>query len=113
MDDHAVQNLMAAVDQISTNLDVRPNSWREHLQAIRNTTTSLQLSDTTPDEKRKQWQIPVISVFQRVAFADADNGAVADLADWCLRQALTLLSLYPEDPDVLARKCASSVTDSS
>jgi hypothetical protein len=113
MDGTAVHTLMAAVDQISTNLDVRPSSWREHLQAIRNTTTSLEFFDTTPDEIRKQWQIPLISVFQRVAFADADNGAVADLADWCLRQALTLLPLYPEDPDILARKCASLRIDSS
>ncbi|KAH7061644.1 hypothetical protein BKA63DRAFT_199694 [Paraphoma chrysanthemicola] len=102
MDDNAVRNLISTVDLISSNLDIRPDSWREQVQAIRNTTMSLEILDTTPSEPRKRWQLPLISVFQRVAFADADNGAIMDLADWCLRQALTLLHLYPEDAEILA-----------
>jgi hypothetical protein len=102
MDDDAVRALMSTVELISTNLDTRPESWREQLQAIRSTTTSLEILDASPDETRKRWQLPLVSVFQRVAFGDADNGAVQDVADWCLRQALVLLHLYPEDVEVLA-----------
>jgi len=102
MDDEAVRSLMSTVQLISANLDARPESWREQVQAIRNTTNSLEIRDGNPEEARKQWQLPLISVFQRVAFADADNGAVHDLADWCLRQALTLLHLYPTDVEILA-----------
>ncbi|KAF2028122.1 hypothetical protein EK21DRAFT_70523 [Setomelanomma holmii] len=102
MDENAVRNLMSTVDLINTNLDLRPESWREQVQAIRNTTASLELLDRTPDETRKRWQLPLIGTFQRVAFADADNAVLQDLADWCLRQALTLLHLYPEDADILA-----------
>jgi hypothetical protein len=104
-DASAVQSLMSAVESISTNLDIRPESWREQLQAIRNTTSSLELRDTIPDTVRKRWQLPLVSVFQRVAYADADNGSVTDVAAWCLRQSLTLLHLYPEDPDILACMC--------
>jgi hypothetical protein len=103
MDDTAVLNLMSVVGLMSNNLDTRPESWREQLQAVRSTTALLEILDTVPDQARKQWQLHLISVFQRVAFGDADNGAVQDVADWCLRQALTLLHLYPNNFEVLAR----------
>lgn len=93
---------MLTVELISTNLDTRPESWREQLQAVRSTTESLEILDGTADEARRRWQLPLISVVQRVAFADADNGGVQDVADWCLRQALTLLHLYPHDVEILA-----------
>lgn len=104
MDDRMVDVLMSTVELISNNLDVAPYSWRGQLPAIRSITASLELSDTTPDEGRRRWQLPLISVFQRVAFADADAGIVHDIADWCLRQALVLLQVYPQDADLLARK---------
>ncbi|KAF2739116.1 hypothetical protein EJ04DRAFT_427519 [Polyplosphaeria fusca] len=102
MDDQAISNLVSTVDLISTTLDSAPHSWRDQLQAIRNITASLEILDATPDENRKRWQLPLITVFQRVAFADADNGGVPDIANWCLRQALTLLQIYPMDVDLLA-----------
>lgn len=95
-------NPMSTVELISTNLDLRPDSWREQLQAVRSTTGFLEIVDTVPDAARKSWQLPLIRVFQRVAFGDADNGAVQDVADWCLRQTLTLLHVYPEDVEILA-----------
>jgi hypothetical protein len=101
MDDEAIQNLMSTVRLISSNLDLRSDCWREQLPSIRYTTVSMEILDTVPNETRKRWQLPLISVFQRVAFSDADNGPVQDVADWCLRQALTLLNLYPEDVEVL------------
>jgi hypothetical protein len=101
MDENAVQTLMSTVGLISNNLDIRSDCWREQLPSIRYTTASMEILDTVPNETRKRWQLPLISVFQRVAFIDADNGPVQDVADWCLRQALTLLRLYPEDVEIL------------
>lgn len=110
MDENAVQNLMSTIELISANLDTRPESWREQLQAIRSITRCLELLDDHPEQARKRWQLPLISIFQRVAFADADNGAVQDVANWCLRQALTLLHLYPNDVEILAREYILSVS---
>lgn len=107
MDENMVRTLMSTVELIATTLDAAPDSWRDQLQAIRNIAASLELLDDTPDEGRKQWQLPLISVFQRVAYADADNGGVMDIANWCLRQTLTLLHVYPEDVDLLTCKCMS------
>ncbi|KAG9188118.1 hypothetical protein G6011_02041 [Alternaria panax] len=101
MDSSMIQRLMETVRLINTNLDTSPASWRDQLPAIRNTTVSFEIADTTPDEERRNWQLPLISLFQRVAFADADNGPVQDLADWGLRQLVTLLQIYPDDVDVL------------
>ncbi|KAH7372264.1 hypothetical protein BKA66DRAFT_572386 [Pyrenochaeta sp. MPI-SDFR-AT-0127] len=100
MNDQMVHNLMSTVDLVNATLDAAPHSWQDQLQAIRSTTTSLDLLDTSPNEARRRWQLPLISVFQRVAFADADNGFVQDVADWCLRQGLVLLQVYPEDADI-------------
>jgi hypothetical protein len=101
MDHNMIQRLMETVELINANLDTSPASWRDQLPAIRNTTASFEIADTVPDEERRNWQLPLISVFQRVAFADADNGAVQDLGDWCLRQLVTLLQIYPENVDIL------------
>ncbi|CAO2656589.1 Nn.00g053920.m01.CDS01 [Neocucurbitaria sp. VM-36] len=102
MDERVIETLMSTVTLISNNLDIAPHSWRDQLQAIRSTTTSLELTETVPNEARRRWQLSLISVFQRVAFADADNGVIQDVADWCLRQALVMLQVYPEDPVILA-----------
>lgn len=111
MDEHMIRTLMSTVDLIATTLQVNPDSWRDQVQAIRNITTSLEILDLTPDEARKAWQLPLIRVFQRVAYADADNGGVSDIGNWCLRQALTLLQLYPSDVNLLTCK-QLSVTSS-
>jgi hypothetical protein len=81
MDAKATEALIYTVRLISATLDAAPDSWRDHLQAVRNITASLELSDSTPDGLRRQWQVPLIQVFQRVAFADADNGGVLDIAN--------------------------------
>jgi hypothetical protein len=104
MDHNAVRSLMATVQLVSNNLDSWPESWRQQLPAVRSTTGTLEILDTYPNEAAKQWQLPLINVFQRVAFGDADTGAIQDVADWCLRQALILLRLYPQDVEVLACK---------
>ncbi|KAF2705330.1 hypothetical protein K504DRAFT_440449 [Pleomassaria siparia CBS 279.74] len=102
MDEHMVGTLMSTIELIASTLDTAPDSWRDQLQAIRNITATLELLDDTPNQVRKHWQLPLISVFQRVAYADADNGGVLDIANWCLRQMLRLLLVHPDDVDLLA-----------
>lgn len=101
MDGNTIHDLMTTFELVSDNLDSKPESWREHLQTVRSVIASFEILDTVPNEAREQWQLRLISVFQRVAFGDADNGAVQDVADWCLRQELILLHLYPQDVEVL------------
>lgn len=104
MGENSVRALMSTVDAIVTGLDAAPDSWRDHLQSIRNITAALEFGDTLPDESRKRWQLPLLTAFQRVAYADADAGGVSDIANWCLKQAVTLLQVYPEDVELLTRE---------
>lgn len=103
MNDSTLSNLISTVEDIATNLDVRPDSWREQLQAVRNTISSVHVLDTSREDVSLQLQILLISVFHRVAFADADTGTVQDVADWCLRQALHLLNAFPDNFVLLTR----------
>jgi hypothetical protein len=103
-DENTVNVLMSTVERIAATLDTAHDSWRDHLQSIRNITAVLEFSDTHPDESRRQWQLPLVTVFQRVAYADADSGGVSDIANWCLKQAVTLLQIYPDDIELLTRK---------
>lgn len=102
MDEDVVRTLVSTVELINSTLDAAQESWRDHLPAIRNITASLEFSDTSPDGARRAWQVSLITVFQRVAYADADSGGVPDVANWCLRQSLTLLQVYQEDVEILA-----------
>lgn len=104
MNDQTIQMLMNAVELINSNLDTAPDSWRDQLQAVRRITATLELTDKTPDDVHRRWQVSFVSVAQRVAFADADNGSITDLSDWCLRQWLALLTLYPNDVEILSCK---------
>lgn len=104
MDEQTIASLISTADLISATLDTNPGAWRDRLQIIRDITASLEILDNVPDQTRKQWQLPLVTAFQRVAFADADSGGVPDIANWCLRQELTLLSLYPDDVDLIARE---------
>jgi hypothetical protein len=130
MDAKAIRALLSTVELIAATLDAAPDSWRDHLQAVRSITAALELTDSTPDEVRRQWQVPLISVFQRLAFADADSGGVPDVANCkhpgyttstrhpltcspgCLRQALTLLQVYPEDVELLTRESSNDTCTS-
>jgi hypothetical protein len=81
MNAEATEALISTVELIAATLDVAPDSWTDHLQAVRNVTGSLDLSDTVPDGVRRHWQVPLIMVFQRVAFGDPDNGGVLDVSN--------------------------------
>jgi hypothetical protein len=104
MDEERINTLLSTLDVIRATLDVSPTSWRDQLQAVRDITASLELVDTTANETQKHWQLPLITIFQRLAFTDADNGGAPDIANWCLRQAVTLLQLYPNDVSLLTCK---------
>ncbi|KAF1969198.1 hypothetical protein BU23DRAFT_244606 [Bimuria novae-zelandiae CBS 107.79] len=101
MDEDTVRTLFLTVECMNKSLGRADDSWRDHLEAIRNITSILEFNDTISDQDRRQWQLPLMTVFQRVAYADADSGGVPDIANWCLKQAVTLLQVYPEDVELL------------
>lgn len=104
MDANSIETIMATVESIAMKLDMAHDSWGDHLQAVRQITAVLEFSDKSPAPFHKEWQIRILVVFQRVAYADADSGGIPDIGDWCLKQAVTLLQVYPEDIELLTCK---------
>lgn len=107
MDDQTFETVSATVDQIATSINTAPDQWVEHLAAARQVTTSLELATVVHEHAGRQWQIWLIAVLQRFAYCDTDSGGVLDIANWCLRQALTLLELSPRDVDLMRCKYLS------
>lgn len=89
------------VNQISAMLDTNPDDWRNYVTLARNVMASMHTLAPSADPTERQRQNWHIDVFQRLAYSDVDNGGVADIASWCVRQALTLLQHQPEDVDLL------------
>lgn len=92
------------VNQISAMLDTNPDDWRNYVTLARNVMASMHTLAPSTDPTERQRQNWHIDVFQRLAYSDVDNGGVADIANWCVRQALTLLQHQPEDVDLLRRE---------
>ncbi|KAF2009854.1 hypothetical protein BU24DRAFT_66131 [Aaosphaeria arxii CBS 175.79] len=101
MDHHDIVDIDSNIELVNAMLDADPQSWRDHLRIIRTIIATTDMSSITPNQGRKASQIQMIRVCQRVAYADADNGGMLDIGNWCLRQALSLLSLYPNEVGVL------------
>jgi hypothetical protein len=103
-EDNVVKAFMSTVQLIAASLDTAHDRWRDHLQSIRDITAVLEFSDTHANESRMHWQLPLVTVFQRVAYAEPDSGGVSDIANWCLKQAVTLNEIYPDNIELLTRK---------
>jgi hypothetical protein len=95
---HEIQDLLATLREMESTLESSLDPWPAQLKKIRNIITN----DISPDGVNRDWQIAMLSTFQYVAFADADNGMVQDVADWCLRQALIFVQEFPQDVEFLA-----------
>ena len=99
------------VNQISAMLDTNPDDWRNYVTLARNVMASMHTLAPSTDPTERQRQNWHIDVFQRLAYSDVDNGGIADIASWCVRQALTLLQHQPEDVDLLRREWKRSLGD--
>ncbi|KAF2806923.1 uncharacterized protein BDZ99DRAFT_393927 [Mytilinidion resinicola] len=101
MDNQSFETVTATVNQIATVIDTAPDQWREYLVAARQITAHLELTNVIHEHASRQWQIWLIDVLQRFAYSDTDSEGVPDIANWCLRQALTVLELAPGEADLM------------
>ncbi|KAF2498857.1 hypothetical protein BU16DRAFT_455968 [Lophium mytilinum] len=101
MEAPSFETATATVDRIAIVIDTAPHQWREHLVAARHITAHLELTNVHHEYASRQWQIWLIGVLQRLAYSDTDSEGVPDIANWCLRQALTILELAPGEVDLM------------
>ncbi|KAI9835153.1 MAG: hypothetical protein M1819_002522 [Sarea resinae] len=67
------------------------------LETARSLTSALNKDSIMADTVSLDDGIFLIDGFQRLAFQDADNGGLLDIADWCMAQWLGILQRHPEN----------------
>ena len=94
-----------AVSQIYSMLRRTPHEWRNFLGLARtvishiDATSFMQLSTETTEQA---W---MLAALQRLAFMDADNGAVVDIAAWCTKHWLVIHQWDPQNLAALSFCC--------
>lgn len=91
----------AGINSIYNMLQNSSADWEGYLNFARSIITSLDLADFLSSRNRRDEQVWMISGMQRLAYHDADSGAVQFLADWCQRQWLRILQQDPSQVDAL------------
>lgn len=105
MEADRVSTCLAIVGRIQAALENRQAERSSYLTAARSVLSSVDQSSflgLPSDSEDRRW---IIEVLQRLAFHEADVGPVSDIADWCLRQWLSLLQDDANSTAVLQREC--------
>lgn len=86
-----------SVGQIYSMLRSSPQDWRNYLTLARSIIAHLDSTTFMRQASRHAEQTWVIAGLQRLAYADADTGAVPDIASWCARQWLVVFQRDNQD----------------
>ncbi|GME25415.1 uncharacterized protein LTHEOB_12329 [Neofusicoccum parvum] len=83
MGDQRLTSCKTAVAQIEAVLKSHPHAWRNYLQSARSVITAVN-SISSIGTADWTW---IVAVLQDLGFADADDGGVVDISNWCQMQA--------------------------
>lgn len=86
-----------SLNQIYAMLRSSPQNWRNYIQLARSVIAHLDATTFMQQTSRTAEQVWAIAALQQLAYMDADNGAVADVASWCSRQWLTISQRDPQN----------------
>lgn len=86
-----------SLNQIYAMLRSSPQNWRNYIQLARSVIAHLDATTFMQQSSRTTEQVWAIAALQQLAYMDADNGAVADVASWCSRQWLTISQRDPQN----------------
>lgn len=85
------------LNQIYAMLRSSPQSWRNYITLARSVIAHLDATTFMQQPSRTTEQAWMIAGLQRLAYMDADNGAVSDVASWCSRQWLQITQRDPQN----------------
>lgn len=97
MGDQRLTSCKTAVAQIEAVLKSHPHAWRNYLQSARSVITAVN-SISSIGTADWTW---IVAVLQDLGFADADDGGVADISNWCQSQWLAILESRPNNTAAL------------
>lgn len=78
------------LERIYTMLRSSPQDWRTFIPLARSVVAHIDSTTFMQRASRTTEQAWMIAGLQRLAFADAENGGVPDVASWCSRQWLVI-----------------------
>ncbi len=76
--------------QIYNMLRTSPNNWRNFVSLARSIITHLDATTFMQQPTRTTEQAWMVAGLQQLAYMNADNGAISDIASWCSRQWLAI-----------------------
>lgn len=91
---NSVRNLQSSSPTTQTEISAR-------VETARNIISHLSRSPFMSWPDRHDDQIFILNELQNVAYHEADNGGVQDIAQWCLQQFLTMLNRQSESLEAL------------
>ncbi|KAB2572528.1 hypothetical protein BFW01_g4104 [Lasiodiplodia theobromae] len=97
MSDPRLAQCKTAAAQIEAALQSHPHAWQNYLQSARSIVAAISSMQSLPTG---DWSY-VVSVLQDLGFADADNGSVTDITNWCQTQWLAILEKRPNSTAAL------------
>ncbi|OJD30924.1 uncharacterized protein BKCO1_5400074 [Diplodia corticola] len=97
MSDPRMAQCKSAVTQIEAALRSHPHAWQNYLQSARGIVTAVSSMQSLP---MGDWAY-FVAVLQDLGFADADNGSVTDVTNWCQTQWLAMLEKRPNSTAAL------------
>ncbi|KAL0257233.1 hypothetical protein SLS55_008043 [Diplodia seriata] len=100
MGDPRLAQCKSAVTQIEAALHSHPHAWQNYLQSARSIVTAVSSMQSLPTG---DWAY-FVTVLQDLGFADADNGSVTDITNWCQTQWLAILEKKPNSTAALRGK---------
>ncbi|KAL1651432.1 hypothetical protein SLS58_000772 [Diplodia intermedia] len=100
MGDPRLAQCKSAVTQIEAALHSHPHAWQNYLQSARSIVTAVSSMQSLPTG---DWAY-FVTVLQDLGFADADNGSVTDITNWCQTQWLAILEKRPNSTAALRGK---------
>lgn len=89
------------INQIYTALQEVPQTWRNYLTLARSIMTHLDSTTFMQQPARTAEQTWIVTALQRLAYMDADNNVMTDIAAWCSRQWLAILQRESQNVEAL------------
>ena len=91
----------ATVREIDQMLTSNPSNWRDHLDDARSILDDIEASGFINETAQTADQVWLIGILQQLAFSEPDTGSPRDIAEWCLRQWLTVLQTRSQNVSAL------------
>jgi hypothetical protein len=104
MDEGRVASCKDRVQAIYTMLETKSNNWEHHLDSAREVMATLDAVHFMHNRYRQEEQVWIIEGLQNLAYHDASEGVITDIANWCMRQWLAIVQHYPDNFAALSGK---------